>query len=153
MDMPQPGPLHERLASLNGSWHGEETMYPSPWDPAGGVAQAQLVNREALAGFAILQDYEQKRGGKTSFTGHGVFWVDPDSGEVVLHWFDSMGFAPNVFRGGFEGGALVLHYASPMGKQRVRFEWPEPLRYRFRMDMSQDGESWMPLMAGEYRRV
>lgn len=152
MDMPKPGPLHERLALLAGRWLGEETLMPSPWDPAGGTALGRVENRVALGGFAVLQDYVQSRDGQTCFEGHGVFTVDADKEEVVLYWFDSMGCPYNEFRGGFEGEALALYCDAPMGRQRVRFEWPARDRYGFRMEMSQDGTNWQCLMTGAYSR-
>ena len=33
MDMPTPGPEHEKLAQLAGEWAGTEIMQPSPWSP------------------------------------------------------------------------------------------------------------------------
>ena len=30
--MPEPGEQHRALQALAGTWAGEETLYPSPWD-------------------------------------------------------------------------------------------------------------------------
>lgn len=32
MEMPKPTPHHEKLKVLAGTWTGDETMKPSPWD-------------------------------------------------------------------------------------------------------------------------
>ena len=81
MEMPRPGAPHEKLNALIGTWIGEETIHPSPWDPQGGQTEARIVNRSALGGFVVEQDYEQRRDGKISFEGRGIFGYD--AGELV----------------------------------------------------------------------
>lgn len=46
MDMPKPGDPHQKLAALVGGWSGGETLHPSPSDPAGGTARAQVSDDE-----------------------------------------------------------------------------------------------------------
>ena len=49
-----------------------------------------------------------------------MFSVSGD--EVLWHWFDSIGYPPEVpARGGFEGDALVLERTSPRGTNRTTF--------------------------------
>ena len=38
------------------------------------------------------------------------------------------------------------------GHSRTTWEFPDGERYRFRMEMSQDGQQWMTLMEGAYTR-
>ena len=95
-EMPKPTEKHAKLQSLAGTWVGEETMYPSPWDPKGGPALGRTESRLDLDGFYLLSDYTQERGGRTSYKGHGVFGYDPGSGSYTMHWFDSMGFPCTV---------------------------------------------------------
>ena len=91
MEMPTPGDAHRRLEVLVGTWIGEETMHPSPWDPQGGVADGTIENRLALDGFNVIQEYTQSRDGQQTFAGHGVFGWDGQRGCYTLHWFDTMG--------------------------------------------------------------
>ena len=51
MEMPKPTDVHKKLERLAGKWKGEEKMYPSPWDPNGGIAVGRVNNRPALDGF------------------------------------------------------------------------------------------------------
>ncbi len=153
MEMPKPGPDHERLAILAGKWIGAETMHPSPWDPAGGAAEGRIDNRVALDGFVVIQEYEQRRDGRRTFAGHGVFWWDAENRNVVLDWHDSMGMPPNRFVGAFDGDTLTLSSASPMGTSRTTFVFSGDGRYTFRMEMSADGATWTPMLDAEYRRV
>ncbi len=77
MTMPKLSPGHLLLEKLDGSWAGEEIMYPSQWDPKGGVAIGRNNHKLSLGGFALIADYEQERDGAITFTGHGVHTYDP----------------------------------------------------------------------------
>jgi anthranilate synthase component 1 len=46
------------------------------WDPAGGTSKGRYKTRAIAGGFGVVQDYEQRRGGKVTFSGHGVFGYD-----------------------------------------------------------------------------
>ena len=152
MEMPQPSDAHRRLEKLVGAWRGEEQMAPSPWSPAGGTAAARVRNVRALDGLAVVQDYAQERGGAVTFRGHGVFRWDGAAGEYVLHWFDSMGQAPNEFRGAFDGDVLTVVSRTPDGFVRAVFDFGEAGRYTYRMEVSPDAAAWVPMMDGTYHR-
>ena len=150
-EMPKPTAAHRKLEQLLGSWSGEEKMSPSPWDPKGGTAIGRVENRSAVDGFVVVQDYVQELDGTASFRGHGVFSVEGE--EILLHWWDSMGLPPNVFRGQFEGNTLTLSFAGAQGHHRTVFSLTEPNQYEFRMDVSQDGQEWYTFMEGTYART
>jgi len=151
MDLPKPGADHERLEKLAGPWAGTETMHPSPWDPKGGKAEAVTRGRISLGGFAVVVDYEQRRDGRVTFEGHGVYLWDGEAREVVLHWFDSMGGGREEFRGSWDGDRLTLTSKNPMGYARMLYDFSEPGRLSSAMDMSKDGESWSRLFDGSYQ--
>lgn len=153
MDMPKPTPAHDRLKSLVGSWSGEEKIYPTPWDPAGGPATATVENRSALDGFTVIQDYTQNRKGAPNYQGHGVFSFSPQENCYVMHWWDTMGMPPGEFKGNFAGDVLTLTAVSPMGHSRATFDLGTPGRYQFRLEVSEDGKQWMPFMEGKYGRA
>ena len=152
MEMPKPGDAHRRLQKLVGAWTGTEKLHPSPWDPVGGPAKARVLNRSILDGFGVIQEYEQSRGGQVNFRGLGVFWYDDEKKEYVMTWWDSMAGRPGEYRGQFEGD--VLRLAAPMpggtGHSRTAFDTSKPGRYAFSMDISPDGQQWMPSMEGTY---
>ncbi|MGH7149545.1 MAG: DUF1579 family protein [Planctomycetota bacterium] len=150
--MPKPTEAHRKLERLVGNGVGEEKMHPSPFDPKGGTATGRLSNRLALDGFAVVQDYEQERNGAIAFRGHGVFRYDAAEGAYSLHWYDSMGMAPNVFRGSFEGEVPTLACRAPQKTYRAVFEFQGTGGYSFRMEVSPDGKAWFPSMEGRYTR-
>ena len=152
MDLPKPGPEHKALERLAGTWVGEETIHPGPFDPVGGKATAVVRNVMAVGGFALVQDYEQTREGGVNFIGHGVLRWDGPAGEYSLLWVDSTGFPPSEYRGKFAGEVLTLSYKGPMGHSRAIWTLKGATGYDYRMELSQDGATWHPFMDGSYRK-
>ena len=152
MEMPKPGPGHKKLEAFAGNWSGDEKMYPSQWDPKGGVAQATINSRSACDGFYVVGDYEQKRGGQVTYRGHSVTGFDAKTQEVVMYWFDSMGMGIDEFRGKFKGDSLALLSKSPMGHHRLTYDMSEKGTLRSKMELSQDGKQWSAMFDGVYHK-
>jgi len=152
MEMPKPTEAHHQLQKLVGSWTGQERISPSPWDPKGGIAVGRVHNRLALDGFVVVQDYEQERDAKINFRGHGVFGWDAIGQCYVMHWWDSLGMPPNEFRGNFDRDVLTLTSEDTQMHSRATFDLSKPGKYRFRMEVSQNGSEWYPFMDGDYTR-
>ncbi|HUN65296.1 MAG TPA: DUF1579 family protein [Bacteroidota bacterium] len=150
--MPRPTEHHLRLQRIIGDWTGEETIYPSPWDPAGGKACARIVNRGSLDGFAVIQDYEQERNGNINFRGHAIFTWNTHEQCYVMYWFDSMGLPPLVLKGTFIDHILTLSNENPGGMSQAMFDFSKDNEYRYRMDVSQDGARWHTFMEGIYTK-
>ncbi len=151
MEMPKPGPAQENLKAFVGEWRGKETMHPSQWMPEKSVRDARITNRIGLDGFAVIQDYVQLDGGKPTFQGHAVILKNPHADNYQMHWFDT--FSPSLFEGSFDGKKGAFTSKSPMGQTRATWDFHKPDEYRFKMEMSQDGKSWAPMMDGEYRKA
>jgi hypothetical protein len=152
MEMPKPTEAHRKLAGLAGRWIGKEKLSPSPWDPKGGAATGRCDNRLAADGFVLVHDYEQERNGTASFHGHGVFSYDGAEKCYLLHWWDSMGFGINVFRGQLEGNTLQLLCKLPQGSTRGTWTFVDDSHYRFLMEVSPDRQKWMTMIEGDYAR-
>jgi hypothetical protein len=150
MDMPKAGPAQEKLKAFVGEWRGQERMHPTPWMPAGGMRDAKVSNRLALDGFVVIQDYVQLDGGKPTFQGHAVILKNPHADNYQMHWFDV--FAPSLFKGSFDGKTGVFTSESPMGYTRATFEFSDR-SYKFKMEGSQDGKTWSPMMDGDYQKA
>ena len=146
--MPKPDENHEKLTRLAGTWTGEETMHPSPWLPDGGKATATVAMRADLDGFVLITDYVQRTGEQTTYAGHGVYTVEPGSGEVVLHWFDSLGGQLEQFRGGWIDEMLIVQSKTQMGYMRLTYDFSQPDTLKNAADTSPDGESWTRMFEG-----
>jgi hypothetical protein len=151
--MPEPTERHLRLRELAGEWEGEETMFPSDWDPKGGKAKGRTSARVALGSFVVISDYEQVRDGNVTFAGHGVWTIEPASGLYAMYWFDSIGLGMETFRGTWEDDVISLVSQNPMGRFRLTYDLSAADVLRSRMESSQDGESWVPMFEGTYRRT
>ena len=128
-------------------------MSPSQWEPQGGTAMGRVDNRIAVDGFTVIQDYAQERGGMVTFRGHGVFSWDAKQGCYVLHWWDTMGMPPNIFRGQFLGEVLTMTDVESQVKSRVTWDFRGGGRHTFKMEMSPDGMQWQTMMEGTYKRA
>ena len=154
MEMPKPGEAHRVFAEMAGRWEGDETMHPQPWAADGAQGQAKIDNRIALSGFVLLQDYVQYQQGRVVFEGHGVLSWDDSAKQYVMHWWDSMGMPPNIFRGGMVGGVLSLASDFPDGAtSRSSWDLRQADSYTFRMEVVGKDGSVAPMMEGSYRRV
>lgn len=152
MQMPKPSDAHQKLTRLVGRWRGEERLFPTPWDPKGGIAIGRVENRTALDGFVVVQDYEQAREGTVNFRGHGVFsWDDPQQC-YKMHWFDSMGMPASEYKGTLNDNILTLTSKNPQGLNRAIFNLQQEGKYKFLMEVSPDGQQWFPFMEGHYSR-
>lgn len=148
--MPKPGIGHERLRELEGTWRGEETQHPSPWDPTGGVAIGTIRARVELDGFFVVSDYVEEKDGRAVYRGHGVYGYDEAAELYTMHWFDSMGgsFAAPA-TGRWEGPDLVFEASSPRGKSRYVYRLHGD-RYDFRIQTSPDGALWTTFLEATY---
>ena len=139
MDMPKLLDEHRRLKALAGTWAGEETIHPSPWDPKGGPASSRFQARVDLDGFFVVADYVQERGGRAVYRGHGVFGYDPDQKCYTMHWFDSRGCgAPEPVRGTWKGNRLDFEHSHPRGHTRYTYVFEPENRYAFSIENSQE---------------
>lgn len=152
MHTPTPNEHHRQLARFAGTWHGIERMHPSPWDAKGGEAKATTTWRVDLGGFVVIADYQQHKNGQAVYAGHGVYTVDPESHDVVLHWFDVMGGQHEQFRGRWNGDVLTVASRNPMGHMRLTYDLSTPGKLENSGEMSADGEQWMRLFDGAHQR-
>ncbi len=153
MEMPRPGDAHRKLEALVGTWEGDETLFPSPWDSKGGKAKASFTAGLELDGFFVIGDYAEERDGKIMYRGHGVFGWDDRERSYIMYWFDSMG-GGNVVpaRGTWTGDTLTFQHQTAMGHTRYSYQFTDVDHYVMRLDQSKDGRSWQPFVEGKYKR-
>jgi hypothetical protein len=153
MPIQKPSKFHKKLDVLIGDWSGDEVMHPSAWDPAGGTSKGRYKTRAIAGGFGVVQDYEQRRGGKVTFSGHGVFGYDVQEKCYLWHWSDSLGGVPcNATKGHWTGNKLVWCNEGPMGQSRYTHTFLRNGKVRFTCETSPDGEQWTLVMEAEYTK-
>ena len=154
MEMPkQPDEMRRLIDLFAGTWRGEETLYPSEWDPAGGPATATWTVRAACDGFALLVDYDEERDGKLVYRGHGVHGWDTFVGGFHAYWFDNIGSMPKqAVRATLDGDRYTYTEGTPAGHSRFTSAWADGV-FTFTIERSKDGRTWAPMHEGRYRRV
>lgn len=112
----------EKLGQLDflvGTFCGPEIMHETAW-AKGGDALGRSTGR--LVSTAVVHEQTQERDDVLSFSAVSIFAVDPETGEIVMYAFDSVGFLPDPpARGRWVDGQLVLSRATPRGESRTRF--------------------------------
>jgi len=154
MEMPTVGDAQRRLIELfTGTWLGEETLYPSAWDPIGGPAFGTWIVRPSLDGFCVLVDYTEERDGTIVYRGHGIHGWDAGSSSFLAYWFDNLGVLPrHPVRARLDGTRYTYQSDDgPTGWSRMTYEWHDD-SFEFRIDKSPDGATWSPMHVGHYRR-
>lgn len=153
MDIPPLSEHHQKLAKLTGSWQGTEKMPPSEWVPQGAACEVTTTSRLDLNGFVVITDYQQSNAGETTYAGHGVYSIDRDTNGLLLHWFDSMGSPAELFFGQWHDDVLVLESKNSVGhNMRLTHDYSIAGSLSSSGEMSQDGNSWVPMFQGTYTR-
>ena len=148
--MPTPSPAHARLARLAGRWEADETLHP----PAFGPVEATTVNRMAVGGLFLVNEYAQHDGDAVVFRGFGVYGWDPARERYSMYWVDSMGAPPAAtLWGTWDDDTLTFRREGPDGHHRYVYVLEGDDRYVFRIESSTDGETWSTGMTGIYTRI
>ena len=87
---------------LLGNWTGVERLGPDQ------TARAMIVIKLDLQDRAVLQDYRRVADDGSELVGHGVFLLDPATGDVLWWFFDSTGVPPAPLRCHWVDDVLVL---------------------------------------------
>lgn len=152
--MPHSVGQHKKYQAFVGTWSGDETLHPMPWEPALVRVTSKSINRLELDGYFLFIDHEQTRNGKISYRGHGIFGFDLPQQKFTMHWFDVMGFDPGPpALGTWEDDTLRFQHSHQKGHSRYTYRFEHEGRYTLMIEMSQDGTNWTPFLSGTYKRV
>jgi len=97
---PKPGPEHEKLKELAGTW--DATMKMGDTESKG-----TMVWKVDLGGLWLTSQFEGEFGGE-KFTGKGFDSYDPIKKKYVGVWVDSMSTSPMVSEGTYDKDGKVL---------------------------------------------
>src|SRR5437773_323804 len=97
---PKPGPEHDELKKLEGTWDTTMSM-------AGKDSKGVATYKMDLGGLWLNSTYEGEiAGGK--FKGHGMDSYDTNKKKYVGVWFDSMSTSPMIMEGTFDKEKKML---------------------------------------------
>jgi hypothetical protein len=100
---PQPGPEHQKLKDLEGTWDALVKMGP---DESKGVVTYKMD----LGGLWLVSDFQGEFGGM-KFTGKGLDGYDPAKKKYVSVWVDSFSTSPVLSEGTYDKDGKVLTMA------------------------------------------
>lgn len=111
-EFPKPGPEHEHLKELEGTWD-------AVMDMGGQKSKATATYKSICSGMWLQSDFQGDLGG-TKFQGHGLDGYDANKKKYVGVWVDSMSSAPMHFEGNYDPKTKLLvmtgEVAGPDGK-------------------------------------
>lgn len=112
-EMPKPGPEHEKLKEMVGTWDAVCK------DMQGKAFKGVSVAKVDLGGFWVTSEFTAEIDGHR-FTGRALDGYDPTKKKYVSVWVDSMSPGVMVLEGGFDTDGKVLTMTgegpSPEGK-------------------------------------
>lgn len=85
--LPEPGPEHQTLAKLAGTWEGTMTVRIPGMEPMGSPSSS--VAKMAHGGFWLIGEFTGTIMG-AEFTGHSVLGYDPGKGKWLESWVSNM---------------------------------------------------------------
>jgi len=147
--MPKPGAEQKNLAYFAGNWKLAGDIKPGPMGPGGKFTGTEHM--EWMPGGFFLVSHSQGSSPMGKETGLAVYGYDADKKVYTYDEFNSVG--ENVHATGtFDGKVWTWTSESPMGgkpmKGRFVVTQTSPTAYAFKFEMSEDGNTWTPVMDG-----
>lgn len=107
MEFPQPTAEHNKLKETTGVWNVESTFYMDPNPDVPPMVSQAKETVEMFGPFWTCSTYESDFMGQPFF-GKSTLGFDPEKGEYVSTWMDTMSPTFFHFRGKYEGETLVM---------------------------------------------
>lgn len=144
----QPGPEHEQLKKLVGTWDTTMKMM-------GQESKGTCTYKMDLGGLWLVSDFEGSVGGM-KFSGRGYDTYDANKKKYIGLWLDSMSTSPMVMEGNYDAAKKTLtmtgegpgHDGKPT-KHKTVSEMPDDNTINFSMYM---GDGKEPAFTIVYKR-
>lgn len=95
-----PGPEHERLKRLEGTWNAKTKVGDSE-------SSGTVTYRMECGGLWLISDFRGEFAGQ-QFQGRGMDGYDPEKKKYVSVWVDSMSTRPSLFEGSYDPAKKTL---------------------------------------------
>lgn len=147
--MPKPGPEHKNLAFFAGNWKVTGDAKPGPMGPGGKFSGTEHM--EWMPGGFFLVMHSQGSSSMGKETALAVYGYDADKKVYTYDEFSSTGEVIHA-TGTFDGKVWTWSSDSPMGGKPMKAHFiateTSPSSYTFKLEVSQDGNNWAPVMDG-----
>jgi hypothetical protein len=152
--MPKPGPEHKNLAYFAGNWKLTGDVKPGPMGPGGKFTGTERI--EWMPGGFFLVSHSQGASAMGKESGLAVYGYDPEKKVYTYDEFNSMG--ENVHATGtFDGKVWTWSSDSSMGGKPMKSHYTltqnSATAYTFKLEVSQDGNNWAPMMDGSGTKI
>ena len=135
-DAPKPGPEHEVLKKLEGTWDATMKMM-------GMEFKGTMVWKMDLGGLWLASNYEGDFGGM-KFQGKGFDSYDQKKKKYVAVWVDSMMTTPMTMEGTYDTGAKTLTMSGEMPGQDGK-----PMKHKMVSQIKDDDNIVSQMTMGE----
>lgn len=108
--MPKPGPEHDILRKMMGTWEAAVTMKMDENAPES--KSTGVETNTMLGGFWVVQDVKGDMGGMP-FYGHAMHGYSLTKKKYISVWSDSMGSDWEIFEGDMRDGKLEMRGETP----------------------------------------
>ncbi len=112
MEYGTPGPMHAMMASWNGTWNSDITMWPKEGAPPQ-TSKSTAVNSMALGGRYQVSKHSGNMMGMP-FEGQSTLGYDNATKEFVSTWTDNMGTGIMLMKGTWDDGSKTLTLTGTM---------------------------------------
>jgi len=150
MEVPKPGPAHERLEFFVGNWQTEAEVKPGPGGAGGKATAAERCSWMEGGEFFVLC-HGEATGPMGKLYSFGVMGYDTAAKTYTQTWYHHDGASANQV-GSVNGKTWVFTSESTVGgrprKRRTTFVETSPSSYTFKHESSQDGEAWVTGVEG-----
>lgn len=117
MQLPKPGPEHELLKRLEGTWDAKVNMM-------GAESTGVMTYKMTVNGLLLESDFEGTMAGQ-KYHGRGLDSYDPRKGKFVGYWFDSLSATPAITEGTYDKATktrtMLGDVLGPNGMQKAKF--------------------------------
>jgi len=114
---PKPGPEHEVLKAMEGSWDTVMTMAGAPKDAP--ASKGKSVSKMEIGGLWMTTKFEGDFAG-AKFEGRGVDGYDQTKKKYTAYWVDSMTTSPLILEGNYDSRTktmtMIGDFSGPDGK-------------------------------------
>ena len=106
-----PGPMHEKLTSMEGHWKATVKTWMAPGDPT--VSEGECTETMMFGGRYLVQNYKGTMM-NAPFEGQGIIGYDNAQKTYVSNWIDTMSTGIMTSSGGFDEAGRMLTFMGSM---------------------------------------
>jgi hypothetical protein len=107
---PKPGPEHEILKKLEGTWNATVKASMEPGKPPQ-ESKGTMVYKMVCGGLWLSSEFEGEFGGQ-KFQGRGLDTYDTGKKKYTMVWVDSMATTPMIGEGSYDKEARTMTFTS-----------------------------------------